>query len=106
MGEIVIRFNPKALAARANELRSFDDPELGLVEFKLLTGAEMMVLERQGLPQDTLGLKASHMMISKVHPEITEEDLTAMDAKLLAHLLERLVDEAGFRAKKPESGSS
>ena len=91
------RFNPKALAARANEVRSFDDPELGLVEFKLLTGAEMMVLERQELPADTLGLKAAYMMISKAHPEITEEDLTAMDASLFAHLLKRLMEEAGFQ---------
>jgi len=106
MGEIVIRFNPKALAAKADELRSFDDPVLGLVEYKLLTAAEMMVIERQELPVDMLGLKATHMMISKAHPEITEEDLTAMDSKTFGRLLERLIDEAGFRAKKPESGSS
>ena len=106
MGEIVIRFNPKALAAKADELRSFDDPVLGRVEYKLLTAAEMMVLERMELPQDTFGLKAAVMMITKACPEITEGDLTAMDSPTFGRLLERLIDEAGFRVKKPESGSS
>ncbi len=91
-----MRFDPVDAIKRVKEIKRYEHPQLGTIEYVLPTVAEQMEFSK--LENDEEGMKnLLFVMLSPPNPELRLDDLMSMDGKTFKALGDFVLDVLDFR---------
>gem|GEM_PF-3296462 len=93
------KFDVKALIQSSREIRRVEVEGLGIVEYGVLTLADIVELGKCKTPEER-GLMSLYLMLHKADKDLTFEDVKALPLDVAAKLMTALSKEMGFLAGK------
>jgi len=90
-----MRFDPKAAANSAKDIRTFEDEVLGTIEFVLPSIGEQIELSK--LPAEEGVKRLIFLMLSPCNPDLLMTDIEKIDAVTFKHLSDFVAKSLDFR---------
>jgi hypothetical protein len=95
-------FDPKQLVTKTSEIKTFADPELGIVSYGTIVTEELPEINKFSTNEEK-GIFMLYLALHKAYPDVTLEDVKAFSIVDFARLMKAIFGDQVFFQTRPPS---